>query len=103
MGADVFVCFTSDGSTQVWDVSNWEPLGTLDGHRGTVYDLTVLETPGQTKLFSASYDKTIRVWNVEHMRCVQTLTRHEGSVVCLGISRGRLFSGSVDGTVKFWQ
>jgi E3 ubiquitin-protein ligase TRAF7 len=61
MGADVFVCFTSDGSTQVWDVSNWEPLGTLDGHRGTVYDLTVLETPGQTKLFSASYDKTIRV------------------------------------------
>lgn len=46
---------------QVWDVNGWEYLGTLEGHRGTVYDLAALETPGQTKLFSASYDKTIRV------------------------------------------
>ena len=50
---------------QVWDVNGWEYLGTLEGHRGTVYDLAALETPGQTKLFSASYDKTIRV-----LRCV---------------------------------
>ena len=46
---------------QVWDITSWEYLGTLEGHRGTVYDLAALETPVQTKLFSASYDKTIRV------------------------------------------
>ena len=34
------------------------------------------------------------------MRCVQTLIRHENSVSCLAVFRGRLFSGSVDSTVK---
>ena len=42
----------------------------------------------------------LQVWNIEHMRCMQALTRHEGSVVCLAISRGRLFSGSVDSSIK---
>ena len=41
-----------------------------------------------------------KVWNIEHMRCVQTLIRHEGSVSCLTVSRGRLFSGAVDSTIK---
>ena len=31
------------------------------GHFGIVYALQAIETPGQTKLFSASYDKTLRV------------------------------------------
>ena len=31
------------------------------GHTGAVYALAVLRTPGRERLFSASYDKTIRV------------------------------------------
>ena len=34
------------------------------------------------------------------MTCVQTLVRHDSSVTSLVISRGRLFSGSVDSTIK---
>ena len=34
------------------------------------------------------------------MRCIQTLIRHENSVSCLAVFRGRLFSGSVDSTIK---
>ena len=34
------------------------------GHVGIVYALQAIEVPGQTKLFSASYDKTLRVSNV---------------------------------------
>ena len=34
------------------------------------------------------------------MICTQTLVRHEGSVACLAVSRGHLFSGAVDSTVK---
>ena len=34
------------------------------------------------------------------MNCVQTLLRHQGSVTSLAVSRGRLFSGAVDSTVK---
>ena len=31
------------------------------GHVGTVYGLAVIETPGNIRLVSASYDKTLRV------------------------------------------
>ena len=34
------------------------------------------------------------------MTCAQTLVRHESSVTCLAIQKGRLFSGSVDSTIK---
>lgn len=34
------------------------------------------------------------------MICSQTLARHEGSVACLAVARGRLYSGAVDSTVK---
>ena len=42
----------------------------------------------------------VQVWNMQHMTCAQTLVRHESSVTCLAISRGRLFSGSVDSSIK---
>ncbi|XP_065899711.1 E3 ubiquitin-protein ligase TRAF7-like [Dysidea avara] len=97
------ICGTYENNINVWKVENLQPVGTLEGHVGTVYGLTVIETPGNIRLVSASYDKTLRVWNIEHMRCVQTLIRHEGSVSCLTVSRGRLFSGAVDSTIKVWQ
>ena len=34
------------------------------------------------------------------MICSQTLVRHQGSVACLAVSRGRVFSGAVDSQVK---
>ena len=33
----------------------------LPGHVGIVYGLAVLSAPGQTRLFSASYDRSLRV------------------------------------------
>lgn len=38
-----------------------DSLSLSSGHFGIVYALHAIETPGQTKLFSASYDKTLRV------------------------------------------
>ena len=37
---------------------------------------------------------------MELMTCSQTLARHEGSVTCLTVSRGRIFSGAVDSNIK---
>ena len=41
-----------------------------------------------------------QVWGMDNMICTQTLLRHQGSVTALAVSRGRLFSGAVDSTVK---
>jgi E3 ubiquitin-protein ligase TRAF7 len=97
------VCGTYENMIQVWDVHSLQDKGILTGHTGAVYALAVLRAPGRDRLFSASYDKTIRVWNLELMMCAQTLVRHEGSVTCLLTSGGRIFSGAVDNTVKLWQ
>ncbi|KAK3758174.1 hypothetical protein RRG08_027806 [Elysia crispata] len=53
-------------------------------------------------LDNASND-LMQVWSMENMICTQTLVRHQGSVACLAVSRGRIFSGAVDSTVKVWQ
>ena len=36
-------------------------MATLQGHTGTVYALAVLNTQSGTKVFSASYDRSLRV------------------------------------------
>ncbi|CAI8007245.1 E3 ubiquitin-protein ligase TRAF7 [Geodia barretti] len=97
------ICGTYENKICVWDVKSLKNVADLTGHVGIVYALQVMESPGSTRLFSACYDKTLRVWNMQHMTCAQTLVRHESSVTCLAISRGRLFSGSVDSSIKVWQ
>lgn len=47
--------------SQVWDIETKEQVRTLTGHVGTVYALAVISTPDQTKVFSASYDRSLRV------------------------------------------
>lgn len=100
---EYIVCGTYENQIQVYDVNTHKHLETLNGHVGTVYGLAVLSAPGQTRLFSASYDRSLRVWNLESFTCVQTLLRHQGSVAALAVTKGRIFSGAVDSTVKVWQ
>ena len=93
-------------SLQVWDVHSLQEIATLSGvilsimvswlnmklfrnfsliigHVGIVYSLTVLKAPGKMRLFSASYDKTIRVsvWSIEswyHCTTSQSLCIDKG-------------------------
>nr|XP_034313400.1 E3 ubiquitin-protein ligase TRAF7-like isoform X7 [Crassostrea gigas] len=97
------LCGTYENVIHVWELSSKELVVTLKGHTGTVYSMAVLHTSSGTKVFSASYDRSLRVWSMDNMICTQTLLRHQGSVACLAVSRGRIFSGSVDSTVKVWQ
>ncbi|XP_013417562.1 E3 ubiquitin-protein ligase TRAF7-like [Lingula anatina] len=97
------LCGTYENCIHVWELGTFNQTTTLQGHSGTVYALAPLQTPSGTKVFSASYDRSLRVWSMDNMICTQTLLRHQGSVACLAVSRGRLFSGAVDSTVKVWQ
>ena len=44
------------------------------GHTGAVYALAVLNTPGRERLFSACYDKTIRVRYLQSHSIIETGT-----------------------------
>ena len=52
------------------------------------------------KLISGSYDKTMRVWDLETGGLDATLVGHGGAVHGLLVHRERLFSASGDGTIR---
>jgi len=100
---DYVLCGTDEKLIHVWrNDQNMDVLCRLRGHTGTIQALTALSTGESTKVFSASQDRSLRVWSMENMLCTQILDRHQGNVTSLAVSRGHVFSGSVDQTVKVW-
>ena len=75
----------------------------LEGHTSEIYALTANER----LVFSASRDKTIRVWQFDEASgafgCVSVLTEHTGSVLALAISGDILFSAGMDTSIKVWS
>ncbi|KAL0360754.1 UNVERIFIED_CONTAM: protein JINGUBANG [Sesamum radiatum] len=52
-------------------------------------------------LYSASWDRTFKVWRPESSRCIESVKAHDDAVnsVVAGVG-GMVFTGSADGTVK---
>lgn len=75
----------------------------LEGHHHAIAALAF--TPNSQFLLSASWDKTLQLWDVGLGQHCQTLEGHQREVTCVAISRdGTLaVSGSRDGSVRLWQ
>ena len=74
-------------------------LATLRGHTQSVCCLTFHEN----KLYSGSYDRTIRIWNTETYEEIATLEGHTEAVYCLTLHENKLYSGSNDKTIRVWK
>jgi len=72
-------------------------------HRGLVYSIAF--SPDAKQLASASYDKTIKVWDMDTGRDIRTVTGHKGWVksVVFTSDGDRLVSGGADCTVRVWD
>ena len=71
-------------------------LANLRGHTDTVKCLTILKN----KLYSGSWDNTIKIWNTETHELVATLEGHTDMVKCLTILKNKLYSTSNDKTIR---
>jgi len=100
---EYIICGTFENCIHIWDVKTYKSVARLTGHTGTIYDLALMTLVDTTRVISASYDGSLRVWSLDNLQCVQTMFRHQEGVTALAVGRGRLFSGSVDSTVKVWQ
>jgi WD40 repeat protein len=58
-----------------------------------------------TRLASASYDKTVKIWDASSGACLQTLEGHSNWAMSIAFSHDstRLTSASYDKTVKIWD
>ena len=61
--------------------------------------------PDGRRAVSASYDKTLRLWDLTTGREMHRFAGHEGAVSCVAVSPdGRYaLSGSSDKTVRLWR
>ncbi|KAI3460271.1 hypothetical protein Pfo_016934 [Paulownia fortunei] len=55
-------------------------------------------------LYSASWDRTFKVWRVENSKCIESVKAHDDAVNSVVSSiDGIVYTGSADGTVKVWK
>ena len=89
---------------------NWRrgrcTVRTLQGHTDGVMCLQFSETlshPAFPVLITGSYDRTVRVWNLETGTELQCLKGHTRPVRALQFDEVKLITGSMDCTLKVWD
>ncbi|ESR52137.1 hypothetical protein CICLE_v10031607mg [Citrus x clementina] len=53
-------------------------------------------------IYSGSWDKTLKVWRVADLKCLESIKAHDDAVNGLVASKGIVYSASADGKIKAW-
>ncbi|XP_059649168.1 protein JINGUBANG [Cornus florida] len=53
-------------------------------------------------IYSGSWDKTLKVWRVSDLKCLESIKAHDDAINGLVASKGVVYSASADGKIKAW-
>lgn len=88
----------------VWDLTG-DLLHVLVGHTEHMHISALALTPDEREVISASYDHTLKVWDLASGGYVYTLTGHTDKVLAVTVTPDgqRVISASEDQTLKIWD
>ena len=70
-------------------------------HADAVTGLAVSNVNGV--IYSVSWDKTLKVWRVSDLRCLESVKAHEDAVNAVAVSSdGTVYTGSADRRIRVW-
>lgn len=100
-----------DSSIKVWDIRNLDEKEevqatmtlkkseTNNAHSDRVLCLMFEDN----KLVTGGRDETVKIWDLEVGKCVNTLNGHTDNVWYLQFDDAKIISGSADKTISFWD
>ncbi|KFW06932.1 F-box/WD repeat-containing protein 10, partial [Eurypyga helias] len=101
-GGDLVAVGSADRKVRLLDMSGMkEASPLLSGHAGSIKALFLHEKKGF--VLSASFDLSIRCWNIYSGACVKIFNGHCGTITCLDLHEEQFVSGARDGVVKVWD
>ena len=78
-----------------------EHMGYFSGHKHSILCLCAIS---KKILASGSYDRNIKIWNIEDRSIMSTLSGHTGTIYALcNVKEGMLVSGSHDKSLIIWS
>jgi guanine nucleotide-binding protein subunit beta-2-like 1 protein len=105
---DIFVSTSRDGTGLVWRVTGDAityavPERSLEGHSHFVQDVCL--SADAKYALTASWDHTMRLWDLESGKSVYTFTGHTKDVlsVCFNPENTKILSGSRDRSIRLWN
>ncbi|KAM5539750.1 hypothetical protein V8D89_006563 [Ganoderma adspersum] len=98
-----------DRRVGVWDVEKNEWVKGFGGHRDCISALVFRQAPPSlqtpTQLYSGSYDRTLKLFDLATMGYVETLFGHQAPILSIDALRGEtaVSVGGRDKTVRYWK
>ncbi|CAE7710596.1 Rrp9, partial [Symbiodinium microadriaticum] len=94
-----------DRLVRLWDpraAATSSCVGALHGHMKET--TSVVADVGGEQFYTASADKSLKIWDLKTRRCMETLLGHVDAVTSLDLLvKGKPLSGGADKSVRFWK
>jgi WD40 repeat protein len=71
-------------------------------HMGAITSLAI--SVAEDILYSASVDKTVKVWRISDLKCIETIQAHTEAInAIIAVDDGILYTASDDATIRVWR